>query len=184
MNEYRVISAKRFLPFIIGPEQNGHIKLEFFPQSRNEFTIELSKKERWQGDVFQHDEDGWMFFSNRLSFDDLKSAYAYIEKQKEVTEYDRQIHPYPPVEFETEEKYIKLVDEKHKNIIYYIKEIFYNSPEYTQMFSCGRYVPVGDTIVDYKLSCWADVVIDTDKNQVLKCRNGFENIFDKQFDLV
>jgi hypothetical protein len=46
MTEYRVLSAKRYLPFIIGSEQGGCVKLEFFPQYRNEFSIELSKKRK------------------------------------------------------------------------------------------------------------------------------------------
>ena len=184
MTEYRVISAKRYLPVIIGQNRVGYIKLEFFPQYRNEFSIELSKKERWAGDISQHDESGWMFYPDKLCFDDLDSAYAQIERVKEVSEYGRQIHPYPLVEFETEGKYVKLVDEKHKNIIYYIRESCYNSPDYNKMYRNGGYISVNGASVDYKISCWADVIIDTDKNQVLKCRNGFENIFDEQFDLV
>ena len=96
MTEYRVVSAKRYLPFILGYEQGGYVKLEFFPQYRNEYTIELSNKERWQGDIVQHDGEGWMYYTNRLSFDDLESAYAYIEKNQGVADYGRQIHPYPP----------------------------------------------------------------------------------------
>ena len=95
MTEYRVVSAKRYLPFIIGPEQGGYVKLEFFPQYRNEFSIELSKKERWRGDVYLHDEHGWMFYPDRLCFYDIDSAYAQIERIEEIAEYGRQLHSYP-----------------------------------------------------------------------------------------
>jgi hypothetical protein len=59
------------------------------------FLSNYQKKERWAGDISQHDEDGWMFYPDRLCFDDIDSAYAQIERVKEVAEYGRQIHSYP-----------------------------------------------------------------------------------------
>lgn len=96
MIEYRVVSAKSYIPAILGSEQKGSVKLEFFPQSRNELSIELTKKDKeWVWN--QHDEDGWMFYPDRLCFDDIDSAYAHIKMFKEIADYGRQIHPYLPM---------------------------------------------------------------------------------------
>ena len=83
MTEYRVISEKRDLPSIIGSEQGGYVTLEFFPQYRNVITTKENR------------DGGWMFCRDHLCYCDLDSAYAYIERVKEVAEYGRQIHPYP-----------------------------------------------------------------------------------------
>jgi hypothetical protein len=47
------------------------------------FLSNYQKKERWAGDISQHDEDGWMFYPDRLCFDDIpvQSFSNYLNKQ-------------------------------------------------------------------------------------------------------
>ena len=97
MNEYRVISAKVLENWKSEVQVS---KTYFYPQYRNEFSIssweyrlkypEASVRPRWE-----EDEDGWWFFDKRKEFDSLESAYAYLDRLKEVNEYGRKIHPYP-----------------------------------------------------------------------------------------
>lgn len=97
MNEYRVISAKVLENWKSGVQVS---KTYFYPQYRNNFSIEV-----WEYRLkyphasgipsLEEDEDGWRFFDKRKEFDSLESAYAYLDRLKEVNEYGRKIHPYP-----------------------------------------------------------------------------------------
>jgi hypothetical protein len=98
MNEYRVISAKVLENWKSGVQVS---KTYFYPQYRNNFSIS-----RWEYRLkcgtsirsipsLEEDEEGWWFFNKRKEFDSLESAYAYLDRLKEVNEYGRKIHPYP-----------------------------------------------------------------------------------------
>lgn len=89
MNEYRVVSAKVF-----EVHRTLHVSvLYFYPQYRNKETIEV-----WNVSLEPYgsrDEDGWVFFPSLKKYDNLESAYACIDRLKEINEYGRKIHPYP-----------------------------------------------------------------------------------------
>lgn len=82
-------------------------------------------------------------------------------------------------ESENFNKFIKVVDEKYNNIIYYIRKSCYNSLEFNLFKNNTLYIEVDNLEVNYKLICFAEVIIDTDRNTVIKSRNGFECLLDK-----
>ena len=77
------------------------------------------------------------------------------------------------------DKFIKVVDEKYNNIIYYIRKSSYNSPEFNSFKNNTLYIELGNLEVNYKLICFAEVSINTNTNMVLKSRIGFECLFDE-----
>jgi hypothetical protein len=94
MNEYRVVSAKVFETHHHGI----HVSvIYFYPQYRNKETIEISNwKDSNDPKFYEYcDEDGWMFFPGMVKYDNLESAYGYIDRLEEINEYGRKIHPYP-----------------------------------------------------------------------------------------
>lgn len=188
MTEYRVISAKSYIPFIIGPEQGGATKLDFFPQYRTGWTTKRSQLRLetppYRGILTnEEDEDGWMFYPNMLKFDHIGLAFEHIKMAKEIAEYGRKIHPYPSEELEPSDKFIKIVDEKYKNVIYYVKESCYNSSEYQFMNKDGVYHTIGNIRINWHIGCWAEFIIDTDRNTVIKSRTGCEYFLDKMLSI-
>jgi hypothetical protein len=92
MNKYRVVSAKVF------EVRHGlYVSvIYFYPQYRNSETIVRYDSNDPDPMLYECcDELGWMFFPGMVRYDNLESAYEYIDRLEEIDFYGRKIHPYP-----------------------------------------------------------------------------------------